>query len=758
MTSNYIGILIDPSTDNYTVPASDFIGGKITRKVNGPSSFEFVLHNPAGALNNTYEMDDKVDVHVGVEPLFKWGSLSALKLDGVNDDVLVTKHASINFGVSDFSVAFRFKIDAFAGATYSILEKGDALDGEFWIIYMSADGSLSCLLYDLPNNATVVSAAGFDDGEWHSAVVTLDRSDNGQWYIDGSASGAAVNIAAVADIDNDDEDLYIGRRNGGDWYLNGKLDEIAIWSEVVSAGDISNYESGTVDAVNLELYLDFDEGYGSTATDESINTNNGAIRSGGAAATDRWVNPKIITGILEEIEISRDRYGVNVMTCRGQDYLTVLSYRLGRASFQGARTAGQILGDLYAEFASGEYSTTNINNTINGVTVTFSNFTVGTQKSILNIMRELAEMPLGGSFDFYLDGANDLHWHQRGSATWDSGITLDGDNIKRFNSRRSVKDRKTFVHVRGAQSPVEETTQTHNTVTNVVYFHNNHWADDFIAEHNNLMKLEAYLQKVGSPSDLTGRIVVAKNDAPGGDFVDFNIRAEDVPTTASWIQIPVGIDTQVGTRYFIKFDKQGTAANTYKWYGDTPAVLDTRNKALNSSNALMWSTADYDLSMKLYYGEYTEVTASNAQTPKREAVITLSRAVDASDAQRIAKRMLRNYYLAQWQADLETDAQSVELKPADLITLNETGSGLASKTYRIESITMDFGAQCKTETISLSISSVLPYESLDEVISRLMDREIGESGSQFQAGNKEAAEPARIGRAVVARSLVGYEP
>jgi len=465
---------------------------------------------------------------------------------------------------------------------------------------------------------------------------------------------------------------------------------------------------------------------------------------------------KVATGLLTEVEIQREGRKLTWLVGRGEDYLTVLSYRLARAGFPGAVDVSTILTNLLTEFASGEFTTTNVDST--GINIT--DFTTGTRDSLLGIMRELSEYPTGDSYDFYLDGDNDLHFHKRSSTAHSSGVTLDEDNIRTFISRRSTRDKKTFIHIYGAHTPSEESSLTQNVVTNSVTLDAKHYADDFVAEHNNIMKIELYIQKVGTPSaDFNGRIALAKNGDPTGDFKTFTIREEDVSGTAGWHSIPVDINTQVGSRYFIKLDKVGSdSSNTYKWCGDTPAVLDTVNTALSSTDALKWDAADYDFSMKIHYGEYTELSASTATTPKREGVVMLPRAISADQAQLLADRLLATHHQTHWMASVVMDAPTAELKPGDLITLDETDDGLASKTYRIEQVSWDFASMGRTETVTLDISAALPYEDHSEQFSRMNELFMSGGGSQLESGALEGAAAARIGKAVVHRSLVEYEP
>jgi len=477
--------------------------------------------------------------------------------------------------------------------------------------------------------------------------------------------------------------------------------------------------------------------------------------------TDDPPTKKKMTGRIEEIEITRPAFGQTLMTMRGQDPLTVLAYRLATVESQGTVNIGTILTNLVTEFGEGEYTTNNVS----GGIYTQTDFTVGTRTSLLNIMRKMAELPNGNSYDFYIDASNDIHWHLRGNSAYDSGVTLAGDNIRSFTSRRSVKDRKTHIHIQGAQTPKEESSSTHNTVTDSVTLDANHYADDFIAEHNNIMRAELYVQKVGSPGvNLVGRVSVSKHGDPSGDFKDFTIREEEIGTDAGWHTIPMGIDTIIGVKYFIKLDRAGDdASNTYKWYGDTPAVLDTENKARVSVATsglppLLWTESDYDFSMKVHYGEFVEVSSSSSDTPKREAIVQLPRAMDNVTAQALADRLQEIYLATAFYASITTDAPNAELKPGDLITLNETGSGLASKTYRMESIDWEFGPRNKAETVTLDISAELPYESKTEITSRMLEELMNATGSQLKSGATEGAEPDLVGRSTIGRSLVGYQP
>ena len=744
MTTHYCKFVVDVSGDNYKVPSSDLLTSKVVRVVSNPSSFEFVLHNPDGNLNDLYEMDDKIDVHMGTEDLRDRTSVSALSFDGIDDYVNAPKIAT----PSAFSMFCWFKRLGNSGgsANDAVHNLVNAVNGNSQNrLVVNKDGLTAQAVVYTDGVIKAASKSITNIERWHHLGAIWDGD-----YLYCSVDGVlSAGTAASGTLASGVSLTSIGRFSLNWYYANGIIDEVRIFNRALDASEVLDAYNGSPSATGLVAYWDFNEGGGSVAIDRSTNTNNGTI----TGAT--WVNPKIMTGLLEETENERPEYGKSILVVRGQDYLSVLAYRLARVVSPGIVNIGSILSNVVTEYAPGEYTTTNIS----GGVYTQTDFTVGVRTSILNVMRKLADLPTGDSFDFYLDGNNGIHWHLRGDAAYDSGVTLTGDDLRSLVVRKSVKDKKTVIHVQGARTPVEETTSTQLVVTDSVTLETNHYADDFIAEHDYLMRIKIYIQKVGTPgADLSGRVATARLGGPFGDFKAFTIREEEISTDADWYTIPIDLDTIVGTRYFIKLDKVGAnSSNTYKWYGDSPAVIDTDNKALLSTNALLWTESDMDFSMKIYYGKYVEVSASSTSGPKREAVVRLPRAVDEDTAQALADRLQEIYLATSWYASFTTDAPSVELKPGDLITINEAGSGLASKAYRIERVAWEFGVRGKAEQVTIDVSALLPYESLTELSSKILEELLGATSSQLTSGDEEGAVPDRVGKSTISRSLVGYE-
>ena len=121
---------------------------------------------------------------------------------------------------------------------------------------------------------------------WHFIVCTYDGS-NIKLYVDGSYIGqtaASGNIAGAAGA------TYLGAYNkANDHYLNGKIDEVSIWNSALSSNEVSAlYNSGNglpsnsnsgnyTSSNNLQLYYNFNEGSGTSLTDQSSNSHNGTV-------------------------------------------------------------------------------------------------------------------------------------------------------------------------------------------------------------------------------------------------------------------------------------------------------------------------------------------------------------------------------------------------------------------------------------------------------------------------------------------------
>ena len=135
------------------------------------------------------------------------------------------------------------------------------------------------------HNGSYQSPATYSPNTWYTATATYE---NGlvKLYVDGNFIGSK----SYSQNTPDGSAVRFGRHNSGDpqWF-NGLIDEVAIWGKALTASEISAvYNSGNnldllsnsgdyTSSGDLEGYWNFNEGEGTTLTDQTSNGNNGTI-------------------------------------------------------------------------------------------------------------------------------------------------------------------------------------------------------------------------------------------------------------------------------------------------------------------------------------------------------------------------------------------------------------------------------------------------------------------------------------------------
>ena len=143
--------------------------------------------------------------------------------------------------------------------------------------------------YNDGGNSIVSFAINLEDGSrpevfggtikenyWHYIVGTKDESHL-RLYVDGVIVGE---ISASGNISNPDGSTTLGSYDQhSEHFLSGKIDETAIWNTELSVSEIQSYMSSspTGSENGLVGYWNFNEGTGTTLTDQTSNGNDGTI-------------------------------------------------------------------------------------------------------------------------------------------------------------------------------------------------------------------------------------------------------------------------------------------------------------------------------------------------------------------------------------------------------------------------------------------------------------------------------------------------
>jgi len=232
---------------------------------------------------------------------------SCLNVDGTDDYVNLT---DINLD-ADFTLEAWINIDDYSSGYRPIISKqtvdpSNNVNHEFDFQIQQTTGNLSFfmgngsgygILMDGKNNA---ADADVTIGKWHHIAVTMEGTTC-KMYLDGILT---------------DQDVFSGSRqigslpvqiskynNGVSQYFDGKIDEVRIWNDARTQDEIILYMNRTIENPNVEAnlmaYYNFDENTGTTANDETVNNNDGALQNGTTWANSDAFN--VWTGVTDNV-------------------------------------------------------------------------------------------------------------------------------------------------------------------------------------------------------------------------------------------------------------------------------------------------------------------------------------------------------------------------------------------------------------------------------------------------------------------------
>lgn len=214
------------------------------------------------------------------------GSVSAtysnnysIALDGINDYLNVPDSSSIRI-TGDMSISVWFKLDTL-NAFQGLVNKRDS-NGTNWQFMVRNTN----VLYIYDGSTVINSTHTLSSGQWYHGVITVDSGTETKFYVNGDLKDT---LGAVT-ITSDDADLNIGKLYSGS-YLDGHIDEVAIYDTVLTSTQVSNiYNSGTPNDrsadSNLLGYWRMEENTGTTVADSSGNGHTATLTNGPTFSTD----------------------------------------------------------------------------------------------------------------------------------------------------------------------------------------------------------------------------------------------------------------------------------------------------------------------------------------------------------------------------------------------------------------------------------------------------------------------------------------
>jgi hypothetical protein len=189
--------------------------------------------------------------------------------------------------ISELNNASKFTIEAWVNVKKwtnksAFVSKGNS------IFFGTGDqvGQINCKISN-PDNTFGYALAAIKTGEWNHIAMVFDGTKNTneerlKLYINGKEVKLTYTGILPSSTANDDNPLTISSNLNATASLNGSIDEIRIWKDVISNNDLDAWKSVSLQTNHpmynkLLLYYNFDENEGYIVKDNSINHNDGIL-------------------------------------------------------------------------------------------------------------------------------------------------------------------------------------------------------------------------------------------------------------------------------------------------------------------------------------------------------------------------------------------------------------------------------------------------------------------------------------------------
>ena len=216
----------------------------------------------------------------------------ALDFDGSNDYVAadgVTSNLDSSTGLPFTVSAWAYPDTTNNEAIWAFNKTGNNDENLNLLFYARGGSTKKFYHYDRGSSSWTLSTNTFETGEWHHIVVVVDLSGNGKLYVNGGEEGTWSNGTNTSADRFSIGQEYDGSGSTASDFFDGKIDEVAVWNVALSAADVTSlYNSGNGlkasansgnydNSGDLIGYWKFNEGTGSTLTDNTSNSNNGTL-------------------------------------------------------------------------------------------------------------------------------------------------------------------------------------------------------------------------------------------------------------------------------------------------------------------------------------------------------------------------------------------------------------------------------------------------------------------------------------------------
>jgi hypothetical protein len=219
---------------------------------------------------------------------------TALDFDGTDDYVDLDSHVANFVSLNQGTIAGWFKTNSITAQMVFSISDNSTNNNQIWVGLGSTTSAYSdeSIHFSLKRDSIILSMlvrkgqTFYQDGKWHHFAIVSDDGDN-RIYMDGTSQPVTfkkgnATTNELLNINNADR-MRIGNLNReGDqnlYQFQGQIDEVRVWNVARSQAQIQAdmYSPLTGSESGLVGYWPFEEGSGTTASDNTTNTNNGKL-------------------------------------------------------------------------------------------------------------------------------------------------------------------------------------------------------------------------------------------------------------------------------------------------------------------------------------------------------------------------------------------------------------------------------------------------------------------------------------------------
>ena len=150
-----------------------------------------------------------------------------------------------DLGTNDFSYACWIYVPTLQNAYNGFIEMASGLVS-FYAMVNEDNYIRAIITFDDTNYIHIVSDAAITAAAWTHIAVTYDRSGNGTLFINGVAQTDVEDISAHVAVDvQSNINFRVGRGGNSTWYFNGSIDDVYLWTKVLTQAEINALQLAT---------------------------------------------------------------------------------------------------------------------------------------------------------------------------------------------------------------------------------------------------------------------------------------------------------------------------------------------------------------------------------------------------------------------------------------------------------------------------------------------------------------------------------